>query len=238
MRYFTRPGARSTRRCGPSKLTGMKDHHGHLRTAECRSVHGGFVDGSGWQGVYESLSRDGFRVSIVQNPHLSLQGDVEATQQIIDAQDGPVVLAGHSYGGAVITEAGRHPNVAALVYIAAFAPDKGESVKHAHRRFPGRWAATADPAAQGRLPVPGPGQIPRIVRRGPDPQSRTSGHVDGRKLSRRYRMSCHSDNRSCSKGRPGKSSGRDHTGHSIRFESRRLAARRERNPGSSCRPPS
>src|SRR5260221_450882 len=69
-------------------------------------VHGGFVDGSGWQGVYESLSRDGFRVSIVQNPTLSLQGDVEATQQIIDAQDGPVVLVGHSYGGAVITEAG------------------------------------------------------------------------------------------------------------------------------------
>jgi len=72
-------------------------------------VHGGFVDGSGWQGVYESLSRDGFRVSIVQNPTLSLQGDVEATRQIIDAQDGPVVLVGHSYGGAVITEAGTHP---------------------------------------------------------------------------------------------------------------------------------
>jgi len=91
-------------------------------------VHGGFVDGSGWQGVYDSLSRDGFRVSIVQNPTLSLAGDVEATQQIIDAQDGPVVLVGHSYGGVVITEAGAHPNVAALVYIAAFAPDKGESV--------------------------------------------------------------------------------------------------------------
>src|SRR5258708_15184514 len=91
-------------------------------------VHGGFVDGSGWQGVYESLSRDGFRVSVVQNPTLSLQGDVEATQQIIGAQDGPVVLVGHSYGGAVITEAGTHPNVAALAYIAAFAPDKGESV--------------------------------------------------------------------------------------------------------------
>src|SRR5207253_3103013 len=91
-------------------------------------VHGGFVDGSGWQGVYESLSRDGFRVSIVQNPTQSLAGDVEATGQIIDAQDGPVVLVGHSYGGAVITEAGNHPKVAALVYIAAFAPDKGESV--------------------------------------------------------------------------------------------------------------
>ncbi|GAB3849652.1 alpha/beta fold hydrolase [Dactylosporangium cerinum] len=91
-------------------------------------VHGGFVDGSGWQGVYESLSRDGFRVSIVQNPTLSLKGDVEATRQVLDAQDGPVVLVGHSYGGVVITEAGTHPNVAALVYVAAFAPDKGESV--------------------------------------------------------------------------------------------------------------
>jgi pimeloyl-ACP methyl ester carboxylesterase len=91
-------------------------------------VHGGFVDGSGWQGVYDSLTRDGFRVSIVQNPTQSLAGDIEATNQIIEAQDGPVVLVGHSYGGAVITEAGTHPNVAALVYIAAFAPDKEESV--------------------------------------------------------------------------------------------------------------
>ena len=91
-------------------------------------VHGGFVDGSGWQGVYESLSRDGFRVSIVQNPTLSLDGDAAATRWILDAQDGPVVLVGHSYGGAVITEAGTHPNVAALVYVCAFAPDKDESV--------------------------------------------------------------------------------------------------------------
>ncbi len=99
-------------------------------------VHGGFVDGSGWQGVYESLSRDGFRVSIVQNPTLSLEGDAQATRQIIDAQDGPVVLVGHSYGGAVITEAGTHPNVAALVYICAFAPDKDESVNTLLATFP------------------------------------------------------------------------------------------------------
>ena len=99
-------------------------------------VHGGFVDGSGWQGVYESLSRDGFRVSIVQNPTLSLAGDAQATRQIIDAQDGPVVLVGHSYGGAVITEAGTHPNVAALVYVCAFAPDKGESVGSLIAGFP------------------------------------------------------------------------------------------------------
>ncbi|HSR86597.1 MAG TPA: alpha/beta hydrolase [Streptosporangiaceae bacterium] len=91
-------------------------------------VHGGFVDGSGWQSVYNILTKDGYNVSIVQNPTLSLEGDVAATRQIIDAQDGPVVLVGHSYGGAVITEAGRHDKVAALGYISAFAPDTGESV--------------------------------------------------------------------------------------------------------------
>jgi pimeloyl-ACP methyl ester carboxylesterase len=91
-------------------------------------VHGGFVDGSGWQPVYDRLKQDGHNVSIVQNPTLSLEGDVAATQQVIHAQDGPVVLVGHSYGGAVITEAGTDQNVAALVYIAAFVPDKGESV--------------------------------------------------------------------------------------------------------------
>ena len=91
-------------------------------------VHGGFVDGSGWQGVYEHLTADGYRVSVVQNPTLSLAGDVAATHMILDRIDGPAVLVGHSYGGAVITEAGNHPNVAALAYITAFAPDKGESV--------------------------------------------------------------------------------------------------------------
>jgi pimeloyl-ACP methyl ester carboxylesterase len=91
-------------------------------------VHGGFVDGSGWKGVYDLLKADGFNVSVVQNPTLSLEGDAAATKQIIDAQDGPVVLVGHSYGGAVITEAGTDHSVAALAYIAAFAPDKGESV--------------------------------------------------------------------------------------------------------------
>lgn len=91
-------------------------------------VHGGFVDGSGWQGVYDHLSADGYQVAVVQNPTLSLAGDVAATRQILDDLDGPAVLVGHSYGGAVITEAGSHPNVAALAYITAFAPDKGESV--------------------------------------------------------------------------------------------------------------
>ncbi|TXS54292.1 alpha/beta hydrolase [Streptomyces sp. uw30] len=91
-------------------------------------VHGGFVDGSGWQPVHRLLTRDGFNVSIVQNPTLSLQDDVTVTHRVLDAQDGPTVLVGHSYGGAVITEAGRHDKVAALVYVAAFAPDKDESV--------------------------------------------------------------------------------------------------------------
>ncbi|MFF3861399.1 alpha/beta fold hydrolase [Streptomyces sp. NPDC002209] len=91
-------------------------------------VHGGFVDGSGWQGVYDHLIADGYRVSVVQNPTHSLAGDVAATRQVLDGLDGPAVLVGHSYGGVVITEAGSHPHVAALAYIAAFAPDKGESV--------------------------------------------------------------------------------------------------------------
>jgi pimeloyl-ACP methyl ester carboxylesterase len=91
-------------------------------------VHGGFVDGSGWQQVYNLLKQDGYSVSVVQNPTLSLDGDVAATKRVIDAQAEPVILVGHSYGGAVITEAGTDSKVAALVYIAAFAPDKGESV--------------------------------------------------------------------------------------------------------------
>src|SRR5712675_968532 len=91
-------------------------------------VHGGFVDGSGWEGVYKILRKDGYTVSIAQNPTISLADDVAATKRIVAAQNGPVILVGHSYGGAVITEAGNDPKVAGLVYIAAFALDKGESV--------------------------------------------------------------------------------------------------------------
>jgi len=91
-------------------------------------VHGGFVDGSGWEGVYRILKKDGYSVTIVQNPTISLADDVAATKRIVHAQNGPVILVGHSYGGAVITEAGNDPQVAGLVYLAAFAPDKGESV--------------------------------------------------------------------------------------------------------------
>jgi pimeloyl-ACP methyl ester carboxylesterase len=91
-------------------------------------VHGGFVDGSGWQGVYRALKKNGYAVSIVQNPTISLADDVAVTKRKLAAQNGPVILVGHSYGGVVITEAGSDPKVAGLVYIAAFAPDKGESV--------------------------------------------------------------------------------------------------------------
>ena len=91
-------------------------------------VHGGFVDGAGWEGVYKILKQDGYSVSIVQNPTVSLEDDVAVTKRTLATQDGPTVLVGHSYGGAVITEAGNHPKVSALVYIAAFAPDQGESV--------------------------------------------------------------------------------------------------------------
>src|SRR2546426_7513635 len=91
-------------------------------------VHGGFVDGSGWERVYKILRKDRYTVSIVQNPTISLAGDVAVTKRVIAAQNGPVILVGHSYGGAVITEAGNDPKVAGLVYITAFAPDRGESV--------------------------------------------------------------------------------------------------------------
>ena len=99
-------------------------------------VHGGFVDGSGWRGVYDLLTQDGYNVAAVQNPTLSLEEDAAAARLVVDAQEGPVVLVGHSYGGAVITEAGTDPNVAALVYIAAFVPDQGESVNTLISGFP------------------------------------------------------------------------------------------------------
>lgn len=91
-------------------------------------VHGGFVDGSGWQAVYAQLTRAGHRVSVVQHPTINLEGDASATRQVLSQLDGPAILVGHSYGGAVITEAGNDPKVVGLVYIAAFAPDAGESV--------------------------------------------------------------------------------------------------------------
>ena len=99
-------------------------------------VHGGFVDGSGWQGVYKALKKNGYDVTIVQNSTTSLADDVAITKRAIAMQSGPVILVGHSYGGAVITEAGNDPRVAGLVYIAAFAPDRGESVASLIKSFP------------------------------------------------------------------------------------------------------
>jgi pimeloyl-ACP methyl ester carboxylesterase len=103
-------------------------------------VHGAFADGSGWRGVYENLTARGYRVTIVQNPLTSLADDVAATTRILDRQDGPTVLVGHSWGGTVITEAGTHPNVAGLVYVSALAPDAGETTAQQYEGF----AATPD----------------------------------------------------------------------------------------------
>jgi pimeloyl-ACP methyl ester carboxylesterase len=108
-------------------------------------VHGAFADGSGWKALYTVLTKKGYHVTVVQNPLTSLEDDVKATQVALDKQDGPTILVGHSWGGAVITEAGNHPNVVALVYVAAFQPDNGESALH--------WLQTAPPAPEnGVLP--------------------------------------------------------------------------------------
>ncbi|WP_276480839.1 alpha/beta hydrolase [Paraflavitalea pollutisoli] len=99
-------------------------------------VHGAFVDGSGWQAVYHQLTEKGYHVSITQQPLTSFEADVTAVQRVIDQQDGPCLLVGHSYGGAVITIAGNHPKVAGLVYIAAHAPDEGESEADNGKKYP------------------------------------------------------------------------------------------------------
>ena len=108
-------------------------------------VHGAFADGSGWKALYTVLTQKGYNVTIVQNPLTSLEDDVAATKVVLDKQDGPAILVGHSWGGAVITEAGNHPKVAALVYVAAFQPGDAESAL--------QWLQTAPPAAEnGVLP--------------------------------------------------------------------------------------
>jgi pimeloyl-ACP methyl ester carboxylesterase len=98
-------------------------------------VHGAFADGSGWRGVHDNLTARGYRVTIVQNPLTSLADDVAATQRVLDLQNGPAILVGHSWGGTVITEAGVHPNVAGLVYVAALAPDAGETTGQQYQGF-------------------------------------------------------------------------------------------------------
>jgi pimeloyl-ACP methyl ester carboxylesterase len=99
-------------------------------------VHGAWADGSGWKGVYDILVKDGFNVSIVQEPETSFQDDVAATKRVLAQQDGPCILVAHSYGGAVITEAGTDPSAVGLVYIAAHMPDAGENEADDGKRFP------------------------------------------------------------------------------------------------------
>jgi pimeloyl-ACP methyl ester carboxylesterase len=112
-----------------ASLSRKGEHHGdRLSSGDRRSRPRRLRGRLGWQGVYDQLKKDGYSVTVVQNPTLSHADDVAVTRRAIDAQSEPVILVGHSYGGAVITEAGNHPKVAALVYITAFAPDKGESV--------------------------------------------------------------------------------------------------------------
>lgn len=112
-------------------------------------VHGAFADGSGWRGVYDRLTAKGYRVSIVQNPLTSLADDVAATRRVVQRQDGPVILVGHSYGGTVITEAGNDPKVAGLVYVAALAPDTGESTGDQFAEIPAPPGFVIEPQADG-----------------------------------------------------------------------------------------
>src|SRR5271168_5117807 len=109
-------------------------------------VHGAFADGSGWKAVSDILQKAGYKVSIAQPPETSLEDDVAATNRVLDAQDGPTVLVGHSYGGVIITEAGNNAHVKSLVYVAAFQPDAGESL--------GSLSAGKPPASSGPKPSP------------------------------------------------------------------------------------
>ena len=139
-------------------------------------IHGGFVDGSGWEGVYNILKKDGYNVAVVQNPTTSLADDVAFTKRVIAAQPGKSLLVGHSYGGVVITEAGTDPKVAGLVYVAAFAPDKGESVASLIKNPPPGAPVPPDPASAGRLPPARPSKVQRGVRRRP---RRAEGQLHG-----------------------------------------------------------
>ena len=112
-------------------------------------VHGAFVDGSGWRGVYDRLTARGYRVSIVQNPLTSLEDDVAATSRTLGRQDGPAILVGHSWGGTVITEAGNHPNVAGLVYVSALAPDAGETTADQYKGYPAASEFVLDVGSDG-----------------------------------------------------------------------------------------
>jgi len=117
----------------PARLNAQRDAH---RVRNIVLVHGAWADGSGWNGVYDILTKDGYKVSIVQEPETSFKDDVAATRRILALQDGPSILVAHSYGGAVITEAGTDPSVAGLVYVAAHMPDAGENEAADGKRFP------------------------------------------------------------------------------------------------------
>lgn len=120
-------------------MTGVADAQSASPPEDTTSVvlvHGAFADGSGWRGVYDRLTAKGYRVAIVQNPLTSLEDDVDATNRVIERQPGRVILVGHSWGGTVITEAGNHPKVAALVYVSALAPDMGETTAQQYEGFP------------------------------------------------------------------------------------------------------
>jgi pimeloyl-ACP methyl ester carboxylesterase len=128
-------------------------------------VHGGFVDGSGWQGVYDLLKKDGYNVAVVQNPTTSLADDVAVTRRTLAAQNGPVILVGHSYGGVVITEAGNDPRVAGLVYRGVRSRQRRVRVRVDQEPAAG-CARASDPAAAGRLPVSRSDAISSLIRRG------------------------------------------------------------------------
>jgi pimeloyl-ACP methyl ester carboxylesterase len=128
-------------------------------------VHGGFVHGSGWEGVYKALKKNGYAVAIVQNPTTSLADNVAVTKRAIAAQNSPVILVGHSYGRVVVTEAGNDPKVAGLVYITAFAPHKAESVSSLTKDPPSGRACSANPAAAGWIPISRLNEVPGGIRR-------------------------------------------------------------------------
>jgi pimeloyl-ACP methyl ester carboxylesterase len=139
-------------------------------------VHGGFVDGAGWEGVYEILKKNGYNVSIVQNPTKSLADDVAYTKQVLAKQDAPAILVGHSYGGAVITEAGNDPKVAGLVHHSLRSRQRRIRAE-AHLDLSSQWASTTHPASTGRLLAPRQGQVSRLLRRG---RGTRQGCVHGR----------------------------------------------------------
>jgi pimeloyl-ACP methyl ester carboxylesterase len=122
--------------CGALSMQNLLAQKNDHRVRNIVLVHGAWADGSGWKGVYDILVKDGFNVSIVQEPETSFQEDVVATKRVLAQQDGPCILVAHSYGGAVITEAGTDPSVVGLVYIAAHMPDAGENESDDGKRFP------------------------------------------------------------------------------------------------------